>query len=204
MASYIMQARSSTSGELVGWTVDDAPDWTGESFPGPGSPEDIAAIAPGSGGNGGAVTTGGEVVYTGSTDGSVLTVCGIFSLADYADGSYFWELRAVGDAGGDPNTENSASAIVIRRSYVAVVRSGDYSSNFNSDSTDGADGGVLDLKMVIPAGVDPTDADAFLRVGEPEVEVCAYGQSSTKIDWKIYVKVRSVLAASGGGGWGEG
>jgi len=39
---FLMQARSSTTGEMVSWSSEQ-PDWTGEAFPGPGAPEHIAA-----------------------------------------------------------------------------------------------------------------------------------------------------------------
>lgn len=42
--SVIMQARSSTSGALVTWSAS-SPDWIGASFPGPGSPQEIAVAA---------------------------------------------------------------------------------------------------------------------------------------------------------------
>jgi hypothetical protein len=42
MAQYVMQARSSSSGAMVTW-VTPAPDFAGDAFPGPGSPEYVAA-----------------------------------------------------------------------------------------------------------------------------------------------------------------
>jgi hypothetical protein len=40
---WLMQARSTSSGHLVSWRSAPSPDWSGASFPGPGSPEHIAA-----------------------------------------------------------------------------------------------------------------------------------------------------------------
>jgi hypothetical protein len=42
MTQYVMQARSTTSGEMVSW-ITPSPDFAGDTFPGPGSPEYIAA-----------------------------------------------------------------------------------------------------------------------------------------------------------------
>ncbi len=41
-ATYLNQARSSTSGLLVKWKTTGAPDFAGSSFPGPGTPQHIA------------------------------------------------------------------------------------------------------------------------------------------------------------------
>jgi hypothetical protein len=42
---FLMQARSSTTGQLVTWEAEN-PDWSGASFPGPGLPLDIAEASP--------------------------------------------------------------------------------------------------------------------------------------------------------------
>lgn len=42
--SFLMQARSTSSGLMVAWLVSD-PDWAGAEFPGPGSPEYIAVAS---------------------------------------------------------------------------------------------------------------------------------------------------------------
>lgn len=45
MRQYLMQARSSSNGQLVVWsTLADTPDFAGASFPGPGTPVDPAIV----------------------------------------------------------------------------------------------------------------------------------------------------------------
>ena len=99
MAEYLMQARSSATGEMVTW-VTTTPDWTGASWPGPGSPLDVAATkGPGSEGGGG----GGEPGADGAdgADGApgVDGAPGADGVdgADGADGD-------PGDPGADGNT----------------------------------------------------------------------------------------------------
>lgn len=43
IVAWLMQARSSATGALIGWRIEGAAaDWRGLKFPGPGSPEYIA------------------------------------------------------------------------------------------------------------------------------------------------------------------
>lgn len=71
----LMQARSSTTGAMVTWSVED-PDFAGAHFPGPGSPSHIAI----SGREPAAVAGGGGGGGLGST---VLTFTGIHNEIDY-------------------------------------------------------------------------------------------------------------------------
>ena len=76
MAQYLMQARSSTSGLIVTW-VTSTPDFAGSSFPGPGSPLDIAATQYGSSSTGdagppGATGSAGPAGPTGATGSASL------------------------------------------------------------------------------------------------------------------------------------
>jgi hypothetical protein len=64
---FLMQARSSVTGEIVTW-VSEFADWEGGDFPGPGTPSQIAATPPGPGGD-----DDPNILYRGAHDALVLT-----------------------------------------------------------------------------------------------------------------------------------